>query len=68
MAGSRIYTPVRLTLRKQWAGIEGAPETQALSIHRNFGERCTTCDAVGNPLARRSTQKRIRNGSLYFQR
>ena len=66
MAGSRIYTPVRLTIRKQWAGIDGAPETQALSVHKNFGERCTTCDAVGNPLARRSTQRGLGMGAYVF--
>ncbi|MFT5748787.1 MAG: type IX secretion system PorP/SprF family membrane protein [Ancylomarina sp.] len=66
MAGSRIYTPVRLTIRKQWAGIDGAPETQALSVHKNFGERCTTCDAVGNPLARRSTQRGLGMGAYIF--
>jgi len=66
MAGSRIYTPLRLTLRQQWAGVEGAPETQALSISKNFGERCTTCDAVGNPLARRSTQKGMGIGAYVF--
>ena len=66
MAGSRIYTPLRLTIRNQWTGIEDAPTTQALSIHRNFGERCTTCDAVGNPLARRSNQRGMGLGAYIF--
>ena len=66
MAGSRIYTPIRLTIRKQWAGIDGAPETQALSVHKNFGDKCTTCDAVGNPLARRSTQRGLGVGAYIF--
>lgn len=33
MAGSVDYTPVRLTARQQWVGIEGAPSTQAISVH-----------------------------------
>ena len=66
MSGSRIYTPLRLIIRKQWAGIEGAPETQALSIHKNFGERCTTCDAVGNSLARRTNQRGMGLGAYIF--
>ncbi|MGZ2370748.1 PorP/SprF family type IX secretion system membrane protein [Ancylomarina sp. YFZ004] len=66
MAGTRIYTPVRLTIRKQWAGIEDAPETQALSIHRNFGERSSACDAVGNPLAQRNTQRGLGMGAYVF--
>ena len=66
MAGSRIYTPVRLTLRQQWAGIEGAPQTQAISFHKNFGDQCTTCDATGNSLARRSKQKGVGIGAYVF--
>ena len=66
MAGTRIYTPVRITMRKQWAGIEGAPETQALSVHRNFGDRSTACDAVGNPLAQRNTQRGLGMGAYVF--
>jgi len=66
MAGSRIYTPLRLTIRQQWAGIDGAPETQALSIHRNFGERRTACDAVGNPMAQRSSQRGMGIGAYVF--
>ena len=66
MAGSRIYTPVRLTIRNQWVGIDGAPETQALSFHKNFGDRCTTCDAIGNPLSRRSNQRGTAIGGYIF--
>ena len=31
MTGSVAYIPLRLTVRQQWVGIEGAPSTQAIS-------------------------------------
>jgi len=33
IAGSVDYFPIRITARQQWAGIKGAPSTQALSAH-----------------------------------
>jgi type IX secretion system PorP/SprF family membrane protein len=36
MAGSVDYTPIRLTARTQWTGIEDAPKTFALSAHTLF--------------------------------
>jgi len=33
MAGCVDYTPVRITARQQWMGIDGAPSTQAISAH-----------------------------------
>ena len=36
ITGSESYTPVRITARQQWIGIEGAPSTQAISAHHPF--------------------------------
>lgn len=33
IAGTDAGSPIRLTLRQQWTGIEGAPSTQAISGH-----------------------------------
>lgn len=33
MAGSKDYIPVALTVRQQWVGLKGAPQTYALSGH-----------------------------------
>jgi type IX secretion system PorP/SprF family membrane protein len=33
MAGSNHYSPIRATIRQQWVGLTGAPETYALSGH-----------------------------------
>jgi len=32
-AGTRNYIPVYLTARKQWVGVDNAPETQDVSVH-----------------------------------
>ncbi len=37
MAGNVKYVPVSLTLRRQWAGLPGAPQTFALSGHTLLG-------------------------------
>lgn len=66
MAGSRMYSPLRLSLRQQWAGVEGAPETQALSFNKNLGDKCTTCNVMGNPLARRNKQRGVGVGGYFF--
>lgn len=34
-AGTKDYSPIRLTVRSQWAGFEDAPKTQTLSFHSN---------------------------------
>jgi type IX secretion system PorP/SprF family membrane protein len=39
MAGSVDYTPIRLTARTQWTGIEDAPKTFALSGHTLFNNK-----------------------------
>ena len=36
IAGTKDYSPVRLTYRSQWAGFEGAPKTMGLSFHSNY--------------------------------
>ena len=36
VAGTKEYSPVRLTYRAQWAGFEGAPRTASLSFHSNY--------------------------------
>jgi len=66
MAGSRMYSPLRLSLRQQWAGVEGAPETQALSFNKNMGEKCSTCNVMGNPLSRRNKQNGVGLGGYFF--
>lgn len=38
-AGSRDALAANLTYRHQWAGFEGAPVTQLLSVHSPFGRR-----------------------------
>ena len=37
VAGSEKYTSLRFTSRQQWVGIEGAPNTQVLSMHSRIG-------------------------------
>lgn len=37
IAGNFNYVPVNLNIRKQWAGIDGAPVTQSLSAHGYVG-------------------------------
>ncbi len=37
IAGSDVNTPIQLTAREQWAGIDGAPSTQAISGHTSLG-------------------------------
>lgn len=66
MAGSRMYSPLRLSLRQQWTGVEGAPETQALSFNKNLGDKCTTCNVMGNPLSRRNKQRGVGVGGYFF--
>lgn len=39
VTGSNDYIPIRLTARQQWAGIENAPSTQALSAHTLLGNK-----------------------------
>lgn len=66
MAGSRMYSPLRLSIRQQWAGVEGAPETQALSFNKNMSNKCTTCNVKGNPLSRRNKQRGVGLGAYFF--
>lgn len=66
MAGSRMYSPLRLSIRQQWMGVEGAPETQALSFNKNFGDKCINCNVMGNPLARRNKQRGVGIGGYFF--
>ncbi len=37
IAGSDSKSPIQLTAREQWAGIDGAPSTQAISGHTSLG-------------------------------
>jgi len=36
IAGSQRYMPLNLNTRQQWVGINNAPATQSISIHRRF--------------------------------
>lgn len=38
-AGTREYIPVYLSGRKQWTGVENAPETQDVSLHAPIGSK-----------------------------
>ena len=38
IAGTEKYTSLRFTSRQQWVGIEGAPNTQILSMHSRLGK------------------------------
>jgi type IX secretion system PorP/SprF family membrane protein len=38
VAGSYDFTPISANYRRQWAGFEGAPETQYVNAHRYFGK------------------------------
>ncbi len=38
MAGCETYIPLRLTVRQQWAGINNAPDTYAISAHSRIGK------------------------------
>lgn len=37
IAGTSEFSPLRITARSQWTGIEGAPQTQAISGHTMLG-------------------------------
>ena len=39
VGGSLDYMPVSLSVRSQWAGLEGAPETQIFSAHSKVGKK-----------------------------
>lgn len=39
VAGTTEHIPIRLTARQQWLGIEGAPQTMALSGHMLFSSK-----------------------------
>lgn len=66
MAGSRRYSPVRLSIRQQWTGIDGAPQTQALSYNTNLGEGCATCPVTGNPFGYRNNNAGVGVGGYLF--
>jgi type IX secretion system PorP/SprF family membrane protein len=66
MAGSRQYSPIRLSIRQQWVGVDGAPETQALSYNTNLGKACTTCPVYGNPFASRNNKMGVGLGGYVF--
>jgi type IX secretion system PorP/SprF family membrane protein len=66
MAGSRMFSPLRLSVRQQWSGIEGAPETQTLSFNKNMSNKCITCSVKGNPLSRRNRQRGVGLGAYFF--
>jgi type IX secretion system PorP/SprF family membrane protein len=36
IAGTERYMPLRITTRQQWIGIENAPSTQAITVHRRL--------------------------------
>lgn len=38
VAGTKNYSPLRLTLRNQWTNFTDAPKTQTLSFHTNYFE------------------------------
>jgi len=54
MAGSRLYSPLRLSMRQQWTGVDGAPSTKAISFNRNMAARDRSCKINGNPFSRRN--------------
>ena len=39
VGGSLEYMPISTSFRSQWAGLDGAPQTQTLSAHKKIGER-----------------------------
>ena len=39
VGGSLDYMPVALSIRSQWAGLEGSPKTQFLSAHTKWGRK-----------------------------
>ena len=39
VGGSLDYMPISLSVRSQWAGLEGAPKTQFLSAHSKIGKK-----------------------------
>lgn len=42
VSGTEEYTDIRAGFRKQWTGLEGAPQTMYLSTHTNLGRQLTT--------------------------
>ena len=60
ITGSVEYVPVRLTVREQWAGLEDAPSTQALSTHallsnKHIGVGGYILEGVGIGIVKRDT-------------
>ena len=39
IGGSFNYTPIALSVRSQWSGMDGAPETQFLGGHTKIGKK-----------------------------
>lgn len=66
LAGSKRYSPIRFSIRQQWVGVEGAPETQAISYNTNLGESCTTCPVSGDPFAYRNNKVGVGLGGYVF--
>lgn len=54
--GAKEYVPIQMNFRKQWAGFEGAPTTQAVSAHGkldgNFGFGGAVFNDVSGPSRR----------------
>jgi len=40
VAGSYDYIPVNLSVRQQWVGFDGAPSSQAISLHYSWNSLC----------------------------
>lgn len=66
IAGSKQYSPLRLSVRQQWMGVAGAPNTQTLSYNTNLGESCTSCPVTGNPLVYRNNKSGVGLGGYLF--
>ncbi|MCT4616417.1 MAG: PorP/SprF family type IX secretion system membrane protein [Marinifilaceae bacterium] len=66
MAGSRIFSPVRISMRQQWTGVKGAPETQAVSYNKNFGPKNRECNIMGSPMSGRNNQLGVGLGGYFF--
>ena len=51
VAGTKNYTPLSLSFRRQWMGINDAPVTQSMMAHTFFGEKSGIGAHVFNDVA-----------------
>jgi type IX secretion system PorP/SprF family membrane protein len=63
--GSKDYIPIQLAFRKQWAGFEGAPVTQALSVNSKIAKKMGFGGTLFNDVAGPSRRTGVNLNTAY---